>query len=118
MSILGDAWAWITTWANWTGERGIFIEGANGNLKPARDSIIGLTIDHLGMTAGAVGLAALIALPIGLFLGHLRRGGAATVVASNVSRAIPTLALLMLFAAGTIGFGNRAIRSPERRCSS
>jgi osmoprotectant transport system permease protein len=56
-----------------------------------------------------VGLAAALALPLGLFLGHVRRGGTLTVVVANVSRAIPTLALLTLFASGSVGFGNGAV---------
>ncbi len=48
------------------------------------------------------------ALPLGVALGRARRGGGAVVVLSNVSRAVPTLALLTLFAVSPIGFGNRA----------
>lgn len=108
MSILLEAWAWITAAENWLGARGVLVTNPQGNLAPARDSILGLTIEHLIMTAGAVVVASAVALPVGLWLGHLRRGGVVTVVVSNLSRAIPTLALLMLFAASAIGFGNRA----------
>ena len=41
-------------------------------------------------------------------LGHTGRGGGFTVAVTNVSRAVPTLALLTIFAATAIGFGNRA----------
>ena len=50
----------------------------------------------------------MIAFPIGVALGASRRGGGSVVVVSNVSRAVPTLALLTLFAVSPIGFGNRA----------
>ena len=50
----------------------------------------------------------LVAMPLALGLGHTGRGGGFTVVLTNVSRAIPTLALLTIFAATAIGFGNRA----------
>ena len=40
----------------------------------------------------------LIALPLGLWLGHRRRGGAAVTVLANVSRAMPTLGLLIVLA--------------------
>ena len=53
-------------------------------------------------------IAALIALPLALWLGHSGRGGGFTVVLTNVSRAVPTLALLTVFSATAIGFGNRA----------
>ena len=47
-------------------------------------------------------------MPLALGLGHTGRGGGFTVALTNVSRAIPTLALLTIFAATAIGFGNRA----------
>ena len=109
MSIILAAWAYLTEADSWTGANGILIERFNGDRELANDSIIALTIEHLAMTASAVGIAAAIALPLGLVLGHYGRGGTLTVVLTNVSRAIPTLALLMLFAASAIGFGNRAV---------
>ena len=109
MRILAEAWHWLTTGSSWLGASGPWIHGPDGSLRLARDSIIGLGIGHLYMAAAAVGLAAALALPLGLFLGHVRRGGTLTVVIANVSRAIPTLALLTLFASGSVGFGNRAV---------
>ncbi len=73
------------------------------------DGITHRTIEHVEITLAAVALGCLIALPVGLWLGHTGRGGTLTVLTSNVSRAIPTLALLTVFASvGAIGFGNRA----------
>ena len=109
MSIWADAWAYVSTGVNWTGENGLTRPTFDGGWKFANDSIAALTIEHLYMSAAAVITAAAIALPLGLALGHARRGGGLTVVLSNVSRAMPTLALLTLFAASTIGFGNRAV---------
>jgi osmoprotectant transport system permease protein len=109
MTIILDAWHWLTTGSKWLGASGPWIHGPNGSLRLARDSIIGLGIGHLYMAAAALGLAAALALPLGLFLGHVRRGGTLTVVVANVSRAIPTLALLTLFASGSVGFGNGAV---------
>jgi osmoprotectant transport system permease protein len=40
--------------------------------------------------------AALLALPIGLVLGHLRRGGLVAVNIANIGRALPSFALLVL----------------------
>jgi len=48
-----------------------------------------------------------VALPLGVWLGHRGRGGGLTVLASNTSRALPTLALLYVFATTGLGFGNR-----------
>jgi osmoprotectant transport system permease protein len=79
--------------ANWSGVDGI----------PYR------TVEHLAVSGAAVALGCLVALPVGLWLGHTGRGGTLTVLTSNVSRAVPTLALLTIFASiSIIGFGNRA----------
>lgn len=91
-SVGGDALVWLNDPLNWTGPGGV----------PAR------LVEHLGMSALAVVLAALVALPVGVWLGHRRRGGGIAVVLANASRALPTLALLLIFASTAIGFGNRA----------
>jgi osmoprotectant transport system permease protein len=70
--------------------------------------ILDLTVEHLTISVIAVLAGMLVALPIGIALGTAGRGGGAVVVVSNVSRAVPTLALLTLFAVSPIGFGNRA----------
>lgn len=92
MNLFADAFVWLNDPLNWQGPQGV----------PH------LTYEHLYISALAVAIAALLALPAGLLLGHTGRGGGLTVVVTNVSRAIPTLALLTVFAATAIGFGNRA----------
>ncbi|MGY1736468.1 ABC transporter permease [Geodermatophilus sp. SYSU D00684] len=72
------------------------------------NGIVDLTLEHLGISAVAVLAAMVVALPVGVALGTARRGAGLVVVLSNVSRAVPTLALLTLFAVSPIGFGNRA----------
>lgn len=109
MSILSDAWAYVTTAQHWTGEHGMTTPTFDGGWSWANDSIIALGIEHLLLSIVAVSVAAAIALPLGIYLGHVRKGGTATVIIANVSRAMPTLALLTLFAASAIGFGNRAL---------
>ncbi len=109
MSVISDAWDYLSDPTSWLGQYGVLREVAPGEWVLPQDSIIALTIEHLGMSLGAVLLASAVAFPVGLWLGHLRRGGGATVVVSNVTRAMPTLALLTLFAASAIGFGNRAV---------
>ena len=91
-SVAGDALVWLNDPHNWSGPTGV----------PAR------LAEHLGMSALGVLLAALVALPVGVWLGHRRRGGGLAVVVANASRALPTLALLLIFASTAIGFGNRA----------
>ncbi len=109
MSTIADAWEYLTTQVNWWGSNGITTETFDGGWRFARDSIVALTLEHLWMSIAAVAVAVAVALPLGVLLGHVRKGGNATVVVSNVSRAMPTLALLTLFAASAIGFGNNAV---------
>ncbi|MGX5657150.1 ABC transporter permease [Geodermatophilus nigrescens] len=72
------------------------------------NGIADLAVEHLTISLVAVLAAMVVALPIGTALGTSRRGGGLVVGLSNVSRAVPTLALLTLFAVSPIGFGNRA----------
>lgn len=92
-NIVAQAFTWLNDPLNWSGPKGI----------PA------LTAEHLAMSGLAVLLAAVVALPVGIWLGHRGRGGAITVVVANTSRALPTLALLLIFASTAIGFGNRPL---------
>jgi osmoprotectant transport system permease protein len=70
--------------------------------------ILELLGEHLRISALAVLVALAIAVPVGMLLGHTGRGGGFTVALSNVSRAVPTLALLTVFAVTPIGFGPTA----------
>ncbi|MDP9241374.1 MAG: ABC transporter permease [Actinomycetota bacterium] len=93
MNVFGDALRFLNDPANYSGTDGI----------PYR------TLEHLAISGAALGIGCAVALPIGLWLGHTGRGGTLTVLASNISRAVPTLALLTIFASiAAIGFGNRA----------
>lgn len=69
-----------------------------------------LTKTHLELSGVALGVAALIAIPLGLWLGHRRQGELVAIAASNIGRAVPSLALIALFVAfvGT-GFVNVAL---------
>jgi osmoprotectant transport system permease protein len=91
VDILTEAFAWLNDPLNWVGRHGV----------------IALTRDHIIVSVLAVLLAAVVALPLGLWLGHRERGGTLGVVVANTTRALPTLALLTLFAAGGL-FGNTA----------
>jgi osmoprotectant transport system permease protein len=64
-----------------------------------------LTVSHLAISFAAVAIGAAIAMPLGLYLGHIGKGEFAAVSVSNVGRAVPVLALLAFFIAYTgIGF--------------
>jgi len=56
--------------------------------------ILSRTLDHLGYTALAVGLSLLIALPLGLWVGHSRRGADVVLSVAGALRALPSLGLL------------------------
>jgi osmoprotectant transport system permease protein len=92
MNALRDAFVWLNDPLNWQGPAGV----------PR------LTLEHLSISFAAVLIAAAVALPLAVVLGHRGTGGGFTVVLTNVSRAVPTLALLTVFAVTPIGFGNRA----------
>ncbi|MEV0597911.1 ABC transporter permease subunit [Streptomyces sp. NPDC050315] len=62
------------------------------------------TIDHLLLSAAAVVLALVLALPLGVWLGHRGRGSFLTVSVSNIGRALPSLALIAIFL-GLLGIG-------------
>ncbi|MGI5212967.1 ABC transporter permease [Plantactinospora sp. CA-290183] len=61
--------------------------------------------EHLVISAAAVALGCLVAWPVGLWLGHAGRGGGLVVLISNVTLAIPTIALLSILPLTVLGFG-------------
>jgi osmoprotectant transport system permease protein len=63
------------------------------------DQAFDLTVTHLKVTFLALGAALLIALPIGLVLGHYRKGEMLAISAGNAWRAVPELALIAFFLA-------------------
>ncbi|MGY2127160.1 ABC transporter permease [Blastococcus sp. SYSU DS0617] len=73
-----------------------------------RGGILELLREHLAISAVAVLAALVLAVPVAIGLATSGRGSGIVVVLSNVSRAVPTLALLTLFAVSPIGFGNEA----------
>ncbi|MCX4820971.1 ABC transporter permease [Streptomyces sp. NBC_01142] len=87
MNTLSSAWDWLTSAANWSGANGIW-------------NRLG---EHLFLTVVCLALSCLIALPVALVLGHLGKGGALAVNISNVGRAVPTFAVLVLLLLSPIG---------------
>jgi osmoprotectant transport system permease protein len=69
------------------------------------DGILARTGEHLEISAAAVLLACLVAWPVGVVLGHIGRGGGFVVALGNLTRAMPTVALLTIFPLTAIGFG-------------
>jgi osmoprotectant transport system permease protein len=52
--------------------------------------------EHLAYTVAAVAIAALIAIPVGILIGHTGRGSFLVIGLTNGARAIPSLGLLVL----------------------
>ena len=82
-------------------------ESLTGGVQIGGSEVWTLFVKHIELSAAALGLACLIAVPIGLWLGHIRRGQFIAISISNVGRAVPTLALIAFFIAYLgVGFTN------------
>jgi osmoprotectant transport system permease protein len=72
-----------------------------------RRLILDKTVEHLELAGAAMSVALVVALPLGILLGHLHRGSFLAVNVANIGRALPSLAVI---AAGIsvlgIGFTN------------
>ena len=73
-------WRWLTAAAQWQGPDGV----------PAR------VLEHLVYSGVALALAAVVAVPAGLWVGHTGRGQVAVVGTAGTLRAIPSLGLLFV----------------------
>src|SRR5215216_7752476 len=62
------------------------------------------TVEHLALSGAAVGVAMAIAIPLGVWLGHLHRGSFVAINVSNVGRALPSLAVISI-GLGILGVG-------------
>lgn len=80
MSLFGDAIAWILDGAHWGGPGGI-------------DTRLW---QHLAVTFAAVAIAGVVAIPLGVAIGHTGRGRIVVVALAGAVRAVPTLGLLTL----------------------
>jgi osmoprotectant transport system permease protein len=78
MSFLVSVAEWFADPAHWQGSDGI----------PTR------VFEHLQLSGLSVAVAAAIALPLGLYIGHTGRGAFLAVNVANVGRALPSLAIL------------------------
>jgi len=80
VSFFGLVWSWLVDPTHWQGSDGI----------PTR---LG---EHLHLSAESVAVSALIALPVGIALGHYGRFGGLAINLSNAGRAIPSFAILVI----------------------
>ena len=84
---IGAVWDFLTDPANWTGPQGMAT----------------YLLQQLLLTVTSVVAAAAVGLPVALWLGHIGRGGALAINISNVGRAVPTFAVLVLLSLGPLG---------------
>ncbi|MFD4787282.1 ABC transporter permease [Streptomyces sp. NPDC058459] len=87
MNVLGSTWDWLADPAHWSGDDGV------------RHRLL----QHLLLTVVCLIVSCLVALPVALVLGHLGKGGALAVNISNVGRAVPTFAVLVLLLLTPVG---------------
>jgi glycine betaine/choline ABC-type transport system substrate-binding protein/ABC-type proline/glycine betaine transport system permease subunit len=79
----------------------------NEGVRVGGSQFLELAIDHIWLSLVAMAVACAIAMPVGLALGHIGRGGFLAINASNVGRAVPSLALIAFFVAYLgVGFTN------------
>jgi osmoprotectant transport system permease protein len=88
VNVLNEVLAWLTDPAQWSGPDGI----------PVR------TLQHLWYSLLATTIAAAVALPIGVYIGHTGRGAVFAVNLTNLGRAIPSLGIIILMFT-IFGFG-------------
>jgi len=81
MEILGSALGWLADSAHWSGPDGI----------PTR------LVEHVGLSAASLLVAAIVAVPVGLYTGHTGRWGTAVMNVASIGRAVPSYALLLVF---------------------
>lgn len=93
MNPVEQAFAWLNDPLNWTNPGGV----------------LDRLEEHLVISAVAVALGCLVAWPLGLWLGHVRRGSGLVVLLSNVSLAIPVIALLTILPLTFLGFGRAPV---------
>jgi osmoprotectant transport system permease protein len=85
--MLGEAFSYLFDGANWSGPTGI---GA-------------FAVQQALLTVTALVLSVALGLPLALYLGHVRRLGFLAINVSNVGRAVPVFAVLLVLSLGPVG---------------
>jgi osmoprotectant transport system permease protein len=85
--MLADVFDYLTDGANWSGTNGI---GA-------------FATQQLLLTVTALVIAMAIGLPIALYLGHRHTAGWLAINVSNIGRAVPVFAVLLILSLGPVG---------------
>lgn len=80
MELVGEVGGWFADPANWSG----------------RDAIPLRLFEHIVLSLAAIGVALLVALPLALYIGHTGRGAFLAISLTNIGRALPSYALLVI----------------------
>jgi osmoprotectant transport system permease protein len=80
MEALSDVVAWLLDPIHWSGP----------------DSIPNRIWEHVALSSTALLVALLIALPVGLAIGHTRRGDLIAINLANLARAVPSYAVMVM----------------------
>ncbi len=62
------------------------------------------TVEHIWLSLASLAVALVVAIPLGVWLGHLHRGSFLAINVSNVGRALPSLAVISI-GLGLLGVG-------------
>lgn len=81
MDFLGEVLTWLTDQVNWQGSNGIAVR----------------LWEQIALSGVSLIAALVIALPLGLAIGHTGRGAAAVISIANIGRAVPSLGWLGIF---------------------
>ena len=87
--MINETFDYLTTADNWWGRNGLAT----------------LTWNHVRISIVVIVAAALVTLPPAVLLGHRRRGGFLAVTAVNLSRALPTFAVMALLFPISLSYG-------------
>jgi osmoprotectant transport system permease protein len=79
-TLMGDIVGWFTDPLHWTG----------GTSIPQR------VLEHVTLSLAAIIVATVIALPIGLYIGHTKRFASLAINVTNIGRALPSYALVVM----------------------
>ena len=85
--MLADVWGYLTDGAHWSGSTGI----------------AAFLVQQLLLTVTAMVIAMVIGLPPAMYAGHKHRFGFLAVNVSNVGRAVPVFAVLLVLSLGPVG---------------
>jgi len=84
---MGEAFAYLLDGDSWSGSNGLGQQ----------------LVQQVLLTVVSLAVATVLSLPVALWLGHIGKGGAIAINISNIGRAIPVFAVLVLLSVGPVG---------------